>query len=119
MDKIILPRLTFEGRHGYYEEERLTAQPFSVSLEIGLDLAAAAAADDLSLSVDYARFYRAARRRVEETSCLLLETLAQNIAGDILAEEKVRAVKIMLTKERAVFDGRETAAAVCLERRKE
>ncbi|MCL2678223.1 MAG: dihydroneopterin aldolase [Clostridiales bacterium] len=118
MDKIIFPRLSFLGRHGYYEEERRAAQPFGVSLEIELDLCAAAATDDLGQSVDYAYFYHAARRRVEETTCLLLETLAQNIAGDILAREKVRAVKITLTKEQALFDGKAVAAAVSLERRK-
>ena len=46
-DRIVLANMQFQGRHGYYEHERLTAQPFEVDVELLVTLESAGIDDDL------------------------------------------------------------------------
>ena len=69
-DRIVLTNMRFQGRHGYYEHELLTAQPFEVDVELVLDLQRAGMDDDLTRSVDYGRVYesRPGHRRIRRRS---------------------------------------------------
>ncbi len=55
LDRISLIGLRAFGRHGVFPEERLDGQEFIVDAVLGVDTAAAAAADDLSLTTDYSQ----------------------------------------------------------------
>ena len=57
--------MRFQGRHGYYDHEMLTPQPFEVDVELVLDLQPAGVDDDLEKSVDYGKVYAAVRQIVE------------------------------------------------------
>ena len=61
MDRIVLSGMQFFGYHGTRPEETTLGQRFEVDVTVGLDLQPAAAADDLTLGVDYARFHDIAR----------------------------------------------------------
>ena len=64
-DRIVLHNMRFQGKHGYYEHELTTPQPFEVDVELVLNLQPAGIDDDLEKSVDYARVYeRSEERRV-------------------------------------------------------
>jgi 7,8-dihydroneopterin aldolase/epimerase/oxygenase len=104
-DRIILANMRFEGRHGYFEEERLTPQPFEVDVELVLDLAPAGTTDDLDRSVDYARVYEAVREIVESTTSRLLETIAESIGQAILADRRVAEVVIRVRKPAVQLSG--------------
>ena len=54
LDQIALRGLRVRGHHGVLESERRDGQEFLVDAVLWLDTAAAAAGDDLSLTVDYA-----------------------------------------------------------------
>ncbi len=64
-DKIVLANMQFQGRHGYYDYEKLNPQPFEVDVELRLNLQPAGVDDDLEKSVDYGKVYAAVRQIVE------------------------------------------------------
>ena len=84
-DRIILAGMVFLARHGVNDREKVEEQRFEVDVELGVDARAAAAKDDLAKTVDYRSVYQATRRAVEETTLELIESLADAIAGEILA----------------------------------
>ena len=87
--------MRFQGRHGVYEWEQLTAQPFEVDVELMLDLQPAGLDDDLELSVDYGRVYDAVRQIVESTSFRLLEALAEAISHELLADLAINDLTLL------------------------
>jgi dihydroneopterin aldolase len=98
-DRIVLTNLRFEARHGVHGWERETAQPFEVDVELELDLAPAGRSDDLAGTVDYGRVYDEVALVLDGPSRNLLESLAESIAGALLARfEAVDAVVIRIRK---------------------
>ena len=84
-DWIVLAGMVFLARHGVNEWEKLEEQRFEVDVELGVDVRAAAAGDDLAKTADYRGVYETTRRVVEETTVELIESLAETIAGEVLA----------------------------------
>jgi len=84
-DRIVLAGMVFLARHGVNEWEKLEEQRFEVDVELGVDVRAAAAGDDLAKTADYRGVYETTRRVVEETTVELIESLAETIAGEVLA----------------------------------
>ena len=84
-DRITLSNMRFTGRHGYYEHELETPQPFEVDVELVLNLQPAGVDDDLAKTIDYGRVYDIARQIVESTSFRLLEAIAEAISHELLA----------------------------------
>ena len=115
-DKIILKDLCFLGKHGCYEMEKVQEQPFSVNLIMQLSTRAAAATDDLNLTVDYSQTYAQIKDLVEKSSFNLIETLAERIAEVALAESLVECVWVEVEKSAATSQGQTFRAAVAIER---
>jgi dihydroneopterin aldolase len=88
------------GRHGVLPEEQRRGQPFEVDLRLHVDVAAAAASDQLSDTIDYALVAEAVVRTVELESFQLLERLADRIAGMCLSAGPVRSVEVTVRKLR-------------------
>src|SRR3981081_2314155 len=83
-DKIFLEDVRFYGHHGVTKAQQTVGAWFSVDVELSVDLAAAAASDDLRATVDYGLV---AARIVEECTkerVNLLERLAGKLAGILL-----------------------------------
>ena len=98
MDKIIINELEVFYRIGVSEEERAAPQRLLISVEMTRDVSAAAAADDLTKTIDY---YSVARRLLglgDGQSWKLLEKLAADIAGLILAEFTPEIVSVEVKK---------------------
>jgi len=83
-DHIVLAGMVFLARHGVNDREKLEEQRFEVDVELGFDVRAAAAGDDLAKTIDYRGVYEATRRVVEETELELIESLAEAVAGGVL-----------------------------------
>jgi dihydroneopterin aldolase len=111
-DRIVLRNMQFEGRHGYYDHELTTPQPFEVDVELVLNLQPAGIDDDLDKTVDYARVYEATRQIVESTSFRLLEALAEAISHEILAHFRITEVGVRIRKPRVELGGPLDHAAV-------
>ena len=101
-DRVTVTGLEVEAVIGIHDWERRVRQRLLVDLEVATDAARVAAADDISLAVDYS----ALSDRVGEFICLgsyrLLETLAEEAAAMILAEFGVEWLRLKVSKPGAV-----------------
>jgi dihydroneopterin aldolase len=99
-DLIELRGLRVLGRHGVSDEERATAQPFELDLDVSVDQATASLSDDVADTVDYGLLAEEAAEVVSGSSFRLLETLAEAVASAVLAHEGVKAVTVIVRKLR-------------------
>lgn len=100
-DRITLTGLRVRGRHGVHEHERAQGQEFVVDATVWLDLADAAATDQLSATLDYGALAQRAARIVGGDPCNLIETVAARIATDLLTDPRVHAVEVTVHKPQA------------------
>ena len=101
LDRISLVGLRAIGYHGVLPAERAEGQEFIADAVLWLDTAEAAAADDLSLTVDYGALAGRLRAIISGEPVALIETLAQRLAAACLADERVRETEITLHKPHA------------------
>lgn len=97
-DLIEVRGLHLQGRHGVTEEERATPQAITVSLAVRLDTREASTFDDLHATFDYADAVAQVTRIVEGESFQLIETLADRIARQILANKRALDVWVRVAK---------------------
>ncbi len=86
IDKIYVNGMEFYGYHGVFKEENKLGQRFRVDLVVELDLKKAGESDHLEYSVNYASLYKVCQEIVEGQPVNLVESLAEQIAGKILAD---------------------------------
>ncbi|MEU0495140.1 dihydroneopterin aldolase [Mycobacterium sp. NPDC006124] len=97
-DRIELRGLTVRGNHGVFDHERRDGQDFVVDVTVWIDLAAAAASDDLADTVDYGGLARLAADVVAGPPRNLIETVAAEIADTIMTDERLHAVEVVVHK---------------------
>jgi 7,8-dihydroneopterin aldolase/epimerase/oxygenase len=117
-DRIVLRNIQLEGRHGYYDHELESPQPFEVDVELSLNLQPAGVDDDLTQSVDYGRAYEIVRLIVESASFRLLEALAEAISHELLSEFPVVEVCVRVRKPGVQLGGPLDYAGVEIWRRR-
>ncbi|MDX1889856.1 dihydroneopterin aldolase [Mycolicibacterium sp. 050158] len=97
-DRIELRGLVVRGHHGVFEHERRDGQDFVVDVTVWIDLAPAAASDDLADTVDYGVLAQRAAAIVAGPPRDLIETVAAEIADDVMADERLHAVEVVVHK---------------------
>ncbi len=100
-DRIRIQGVEGKGYHGVLPEERQTGQPFIVDIELSLSVAAAAASDDLSDTIDYAAVANTALAVVEGEPLNLIEAVAERIATAVLAQDDIDEVTVTVHKPKA------------------
>lgn len=100
-DRIELRGLTVRGRHGVFEHERRDGQDFVIDITVWVDLAAAAASDDLADTLDYGAVAKKAADIVGGPPRNLIETVAAEIADAVMVDERVHAVEVVVHKPEA------------------
>lgn len=115
-DRLTIRGLRCFGRHGVFEHERATGQPFVVDLTLGVQTASAAHSDDLEDAVDYGRLVEAVTDVVSGESVALIETLAQRIADVCLRRGQVEWVDVCVHKPRAPVAAEVDDVAVTIRR---
>lgn len=100
-DEISLIGLRAFGRHGVLDHERTDGQEFIIDAVLRVDTRPAAAADDLSATVDYSSLADALAAIVSGEPVDLIETLAGRLAAACLADERVQQVRITVHKPHA------------------
>jgi dihydroneopterin aldolase len=100
-DTVALLGVRARGHHGVLPEERRDGQDFVVDVTMTLDVAAAAATDDLGDTVDYGAVGARVVAEVEGEPVDLVETLAQRIADAVLENALVQEVEIVVHKPQA------------------
>lgn len=117
MDKIIIEDLEVYAYHGIAEEEKKLGQLFIVSLQISIDLEAAARTGNLNSSVNYAEVCDMVKTVLQSEKYDLIETAAIKIIEGVFAKFlNSLEVKILLKKPWAPMGHHLKYAAVELER---
>ncbi len=100
-DRIELRGLIVRGRHGVFEHERRNGQDFVVDMTVWIDLARAAASDDLADTYDYSMLAQLAADVVGGPPRNLIETVGAEIADEVIKDERVHAVEVTVHKPQA------------------
>ncbi len=100
-DRIELRGLTVRGNHGVFDHERRDGQDFVIDITLWIDLAAAAASDDLDDTYDYGVLAQRAADIVAGPARNLIETVAAEIAEDAMTDTRVHAVEVAVRKPQA------------------
>ena len=115
-DRIELRGLRIRGHHGVFEHERREGQDFVVDITVWMDLRRAAETDDLADTLDYGRLAERAADIVGGRANNLIETVAGDIADDVMRDERVHAVEVTLHKPQAPIPIRFADVAVVVRR---
>lgn len=102
MDTIFLQELRVDTVIGIYDWERRIRQTVVIDLEMGADIAAAAATDSIDDTLDYKAVAKRVIAFVEQSDYGLVETLAEKITEIIREEFAVPWVRLTLNKAGAV-----------------
>jgi dihydroneopterin aldolase len=117
-DLIEIRGLRVLGIIGVNPEERNRQQPFEIDVDLEADLSLAGKSDELGATVDYGLAVAVAERVVRTESHLLLERVAQRIADDLLALDRIDGVTVTIRKVRPPLPQDVATAAVTITRRR-
>lgn len=117
MDIVFLRDLRIETIIGIYEWERRTTQVVVLDLEMGADIARAAATDRIEDTLNYKAVAKRLIQFVGESRFQLVETLAERCAAIIVDEFDVPWVRLTLNKQGAVRGARDVGVIIERERR--
>ena len=105
-DKVILQGMMFYGYHGVNPEEKIIGQRFNIDVEITAPLRKAGRTDDLNHTIHYGHVYKLVKNVVNGSSRNLLESLAEEIAAQILEKyELALSVKVKVKKPEVSIEG--------------
>jgi dihydroneopterin aldolase len=103
---IQLRQMRFHARHGVLPEEAVLGQLWIVDLELVVDIAQAAASDDLAHTVNYADVYSLCQDIMVNERFALIEALANHILSSVLsAHPRVKTATITIHKPQAPIPG--------------
>jgi dihydroneopterin aldolase len=100
-DRIELRGLRAHGFHGVFDFERAQGQDFLVDAELELDLAPAAASDEVADTVHYGELAERLVGVVTGEPVNLIETLAERLAAVCLEDGRVGAATVTVHKPQA------------------
>jgi dihydroneopterin aldolase len=103
---IRLKQMRFHGRHGVLPEEAALGQLWIIDLDLVVDIAQAAATDDLAQTVNYAEVYSLYQDIVVNERFALVETLANHLLSSVLsAHPRVKSATVTIHKPQAPIPG--------------
>jgi len=100
-DELTLTGLRATAHHGVFEHERENGQEFVIDVSVWLDSRAAASSDDLTQTLHYGVLAEEVVAAVERDPVDLIETVAERIAGVVLAHPEARRTRVTLHKPSA------------------
>jgi len=98
MDIIFIQDFRVETLIGIYEWERRVPQTIQIDIEIGNPGSRASSTDDIHDTIDYGAVVNRIEEALKEQHFLLLERLAEHIAGIIMDEFKSPWVRVSVAK---------------------
>ncbi|GBQ25163.1 dihydroneopterin aldolase [Gluconacetobacter sacchari] len=103
--RVFLKDMVLQAHIGIYPHEQGVTQRVRVNISFGVpdEPGLAIGRDDLSRTVSYERIVLMVRRIIAEGHVRLVETLAERIAVGVLADERVRVVRVRVEKP-DIFD---------------
>lgn len=102
MDEIRIDNLEVYAYHGVFPEENEKGQPFFVNMVLYVDTGEAGKQDELTLSTHYGEVCHLVTRWMQEHTCKLIETVAENVAKEVLLSfPLVQALDVEIRKPQA------------------
>lgn len=111
-DTIFLYDLRVETIVGIWEWERRIRQTVSIDLEMGADIAKAAATDSIEDTLNYKEVAKRIKQFVGDSEFQLVETMAEKIAEIILSEFDIPWVDVRVNKPGAIRDSRDVGVRI-------
>ena len=102
MDIVYITDLRVQTVIGVFPWERQVRQILVLDLELGTDLRAAAATDDLAQTLDYKAVAKHAVAFIEQSRFHLVETLAERLADSLREEFSIPWLRMRIDKQGAV-----------------
>ncbi|MFQ3304102.1 dihydroneopterin aldolase [Candidatus Njordibacter sp. Uisw_039] len=102
MDTVYVHGLAVDTVIGIFDWEREIRQKVVLDVEMAVDISPSAATEDIDRTVSYKDVSDRLTQFIEQSEFLLVETMAEEIAGLILAEFAVPFVRIKLGKPDAI-----------------
>lgn len=103
-DHIRLSGIAAIGHHGVFDHEKRTGQPFIADVVLYRDVSAAAATDDLNLTVNYGEVAEHVKKTITDEQFELIETLADRMAASLLDRFRLDAVEVTVHKPKAPIE---------------
>jgi 7,8-dihydroneopterin aldolase/epimerase/oxygenase len=115
-DRITLTGLRVRGFHGVFDFERREGQDFVVDVQLELDLAPAAASDEVADTVHYGELAAALAKVIAGEPVNLIEKLADRLVAVCLSDPRVAAATVTVHKPGAPIPLEFADVAVTLRR---
>jgi dihydroneopterin aldolase len=112
MDSIFLTELKVDTTIGIWDWERKIKQTVVIDLEMGTDIRAAVESDSIEDTLNYKLVAKRVQQFVADSSFMLVEALAGNIAEIILNEFDVPWVKLKVSKPGAIRGSRNVGVSI-------
>ncbi len=112
MDTVFLRDLRVDTVIGIYDWEREIRQTVVLDLEMGCDVAQAAASDSIDDALDYKSVAKRLISFIEESEFQLVETLAERCAQIVRDEFSVPWLRLSLNKVGAVSGARDVGVVI-------
>jgi dihydroneopterin aldolase len=98
LDRISIQGISVLGHHGVGEAERKVGHRLLIDVELYLDLSRAAVDDDIRETVNYEAVCNLVEKVTAEEEFLLIESLAQELAREVLGHFAPAAVTVRVKK---------------------
>lgn len=115
-DRITLTGLRVRGNHGVFDHEKRDGQDFLVDVTVWIDLDRAARSDELADTLHYGELAERTAAIVGGPSRDLIETVAGEVAAEVMTDERVNAVEVTIHKPSAPIPLMFTDVAVTIRR---
>lgn len=112
MDIVYIRDLDISTVIGIYDWEREIRQTVSLDLDMATDIRPAADAEDIALTLNYKAVAKRLIALIEEAEFLLIETMAEHVAGVVLAEFPVTWLRLRVGKPGAVTGARDVGVII-------
>ena len=104
-DIIRLKNMIFHAYHGVWDEEKEIGQRFEVDVELRMDCSVSGTSDRLKDTIDLYKVFETVEEVVMKNKFNLVETMAENIASNILEQYNPSGVLIRIRKPHAPIRG--------------
>lgn len=112
MDIVFIHDLKVKTVIGVFAWERRIRQTVCFNLEMGCDISAAAASDQLAHALDYKAISKRITAFVEQAEFQLVETLAESVARLVREEFGVAWLRLSLSKPGALSAARDVGIVI-------
>lgn len=115
-DRVFVESLEVFAHHGVSQKEKEQGQTFVIDIDARLDLRKSADTGAMADTFDYVWAIQTASSVATSNRFDLIETLAERIAGELLAGSSAVSVRVRISKPQAPIDAEFAAVGVEVER---